>query len=99
MRHRCAVLLGMVFCGLCAVAAAAVQSSGGDQYVGTWSGTWDGAGSGEFGLTLEKKDGALAGRVAVTTDAGPYTANLKTIAFDGAKMTAKYDFPLDAEAE
>jgi hypothetical protein len=66
---------------------------------GTWAGTWDGAGSGNFELTLDKKDGAPAGRVAVTTDGGNYTADLKGIAFAGSKMTATYDFPLDTSAE
>lgn len=70
-----------------------------DQYAGTWAGTWDGAGSGDFELTLEKKGGALGGRVAVTTDAGPYTADLKSVSIDGSKLSAKYDFPLDAGAE
>jgi hypothetical protein len=97
MNRRLALLV-LLFCGLYSAARAA-QSSAGEQYAGTWGGTWDGGGSGEFELTLEKKDGALAGKVAVTTEAGPYTADLKTVSFDGAKMNAKYDFPLDAGAE
>jgi len=35
----------------------------------------------------------------VTTDNGNYNADLKAIVFDGNKMTAKYDFPLDPSAE
>jgi len=78
---------------------AAGQASG-DKYVGTWTGTWDGAGSGEFELTLDKaKDGPLAGRVAVGTDGGNYNATFKTISFEGPKMSARYDFPLDPSAE
>ena len=50
-------------------------------------------------LVLEKKDGALAGKVSANTDNGNYTADLKGISFDGAKMSAKYDFPLDPSAE
>ena len=74
--------------------------SGVDKYVGTWAGTWDGAGSGDFELTLDKtNDGGPVGRVAVTTDGGNYTADLKAVAFDGNKMTAKYDFPLDTGSE
>src|SRR5262245_18818749 len=79
---------------------AAGQSASFEQYVGTWSGTWDGAGSGNFELTIDKtKEGAPVGRVAVTTDGGNYNADLKSIAFDGAKMSAKYEFPLDTSAE
>ena len=72
----------------------------GEKYLGTWTGTWDGAGSGDFELTLDKaKEGPLAGRVVVSTDGGNYNANFKTISFDGARMTARYDFPLDPSAE
>lgn len=71
----------------------------GEQYVGTWTGTWDGAGTGGFELTLEKpKDSALTGRVSVTGEP-TYKATLKTVSFDGNKMTAKYDFPPDERAE
>ena len=57
------------------------------------------AGSGGFELTLEKgKEGALAGAVSITGEP-TYKAALKTVAFDGAKMTAKYDFPPDEAAE
>ena len=75
------------------------QPTNGEQYVGTYSGTWDGAGTGNFELTLEKiKDGGVTGKVAVTTDGGNYTADLKALSFEGKKMNAKYDFPLDPSA-
>src|SRR5438552_2995508 len=75
------------------------NASSAPDYTGTWSGTWDGAGSGGFELTLQKKGDGVAGKVAVTTDNGPYDAELKGIAFEGKKMTAAYDFPLDPSAE
>jgi hypothetical protein len=51
-------------------------------------------------MTLDKgTDGAMSGKVNVTTDGGNYSADLKTVTFDGTKMTAKYDFPLDPSAE
>lgn len=67
---------------------------------GTWTGTWEGAGSsGGFELTLEQvKDGPLTGRVAVTGEPA-YKAVFKSLAFDGKKLTASYDFPPDAAAE
>lgn len=67
---------------------------------GTWTGTWEGAGSsGGFELTLEKsKEGALAGKVAVTGEPA-YKAVFTSLSFDGKKMTGKYDFPPDAAAE
>ena len=92
--------LAFVVCFFLSTVAGAVQNaSSAEQYAGTWSGTWDGAGSGDFELTLEKKGDGVAGKVAVTTDGGPYNAELKGIVFDGAKMTAAYDFPLDPNAE
>ena len=68
-------------------------------FVGTWTGSWDGAGTGGFELTLEKgKEGALTGRVSVTGEP-TYKATLRTVSFDGAKMTATYDFPPDESLE
>jgi hypothetical protein len=75
------------------------QSPTGEQYAGTWSGAWDGAGTGAFVLTLNSAAGAVTGKVDVTTDGGNYTADLKSLAFDDQKMSARYDFPLDAQAE
>jgi hypothetical protein len=78
----------------------APDKAGADQYVGTWSGQWDGNGSGGgFELTIEKApDGALTGRVSVTGEP-TYKATLKKIAFDGNKMTGAYDFTPNNEAE
>ena len=72
----------------------------GEQFVGTWSGTWEGAGgSGGFELVLEKaKDASVAGRVSVTGEP-TYKATIKTLSFEGARMTARYDFPPDENLE
>jgi hypothetical protein len=71
-----------------------------ESYVGTWTGTWDGAGSGGgFDLTLEQpKEGPMIGKVSVTGEPA-YKATLTSLAFDGKKMTGKYDFPADESAE
>lgn len=96
---RAFMLAAVIAAVVISVPLAAGQSSG-EHYLGTWTGTWDGAGSGDFELTIDKaKDGPLAGRVVVTTDGGNYNADLKTINFDGPKMTGRYDFPLDPSAE
>ncbi len=66
-------------------------------YVGTWSGSWEGGGTGGFVLTLEMAEGGkLGGRVSVTGEP-TYNATLKTVAFEGKKMTATYDFPPDPQ--
>jgi len=87
------------------VVCAAAQREGGpppadDKYLGLWSGSWEGGGgSGGFDLTLERdKDKNLIGNVSVTGEP-TYKATLASVAFDGAKMTARYDFPPDPQAE
>jgi hypothetical protein len=91
----CVLLLG-------AVCSAAEQRGGApaDELFGTWTGSWEGGGgSGGFELKLDKgKDGATGGGVSVTGEPA-YQATLKTISFDGKKMTAAYDFPPDERVE
>jgi hypothetical protein len=66
-------------------------------YVGTWAGTWEGGGTGGFVLTLEKAEGGkLGGKVSVTGEP-TYEATLKTVSFEGKKMTATYDFTPDPQ--
>jgi hypothetical protein len=93
-----AVMLAVVVGLLSSTAAqgGAQGSSAGEKYIGTWSGKWEGDGrTGGFEITLEKsKDGTLGGGVSVTGEP-TYKATLKTVSFDGAKMTATYDFPPD----
>jgi hypothetical protein len=93
-------VLAVFFCTAVAGTAATTGEQSGADYAGQWTGTWDGSGSGNFELTLEKaKDGGTAGKVAVTTEQGNYTADLKSVSFTANKMTATYDFPLDPSAE
>src|SRR5215510_6100116 len=96
-------LMAIVFV-MCGVLVGSAQQSdsakAAEQYAGVWTGSWDGAGSGGgFDLTLEKsKDGPMTGSVSVTREPS-YKATLKTVTFEGAKMTAKYDFTPDDAAE
>ncbi len=102
MRNRIVVSLCLVVFGAVCYAAQSGEgkASPGEQFVGTWTGTWEGAGSsGGFELTLEKDEkGAVTGRVSVTGEP-TYKATLKTLSFDGNKMTGKYDFPADDRSE
>jgi hypothetical protein len=80
--------------------AGAWQASPGEQYVGMWAGSYDGAATGTMEMILDKgKDGGVTGKVNVVSDGGNYSADFKSIVFDGSKATAKYDFPLDPSAE
>ncbi len=73
----------------------------GEQYLGTWKGTWEGAGSGgRFDLTFAKgADGKLAASVSVGTDSGDYNANFSTVTLTGEKLAGAYDYPLDPQGE
>jgi hypothetical protein len=93
------LLLGAL--GAMAAQNAPDSKTNGAQYVGTWSGRWEAAGSagGGFELTIDKgSGGALAGGVSVTGEP-TYKATLKKVSFDGDKMTAAYDFTPDDQAE
>lgn len=98
MRKRWSIGLWVVMFGV--LCAAAQKGAPGDEFVGTWTGTWDGAGTGgNFELTLGKDaKGALAGKVSVSGEP-TYEATLKSVSFDGNKMTAKYAFTPDPTAE
>jgi hypothetical protein len=100
VRNRYYVVVWLLIFGAIASAQSGEGPPPGTQFVGTWTGTWEGAGaSGGFELTLEKgKDGAITGRVSVTGEPA-YSAAFKSLTFDGKKMTGTYDFPPDPAAE
>ena len=102
MRNRLmALMLGLVACvAIAAAPMAAGQASHPEQYVGMWAGTYDGAATGTMEMILDKgKDGGVTGKVNVVSEGGNYSADFKSIVFDGTKATAAYDFPLDPSAE
>lgn len=85
---------------LALLGALAVAQSDIAAFVGTWGGTWEGGGSGRFDLTIERgSDGQPAGGVSVGTDQGDYTAEFKELSFEGQNMKARYEFPLDSQAD
>jgi|ERR1700722_1918497 hypothetical protein len=92
------VMLAIVWAaGQIGVAAAA----DGDQYIGIWKGTWEGAGAGgRFDLTLSRgSDGKLAASVSVGTDMGDYNAKFSTLTLTGDKLAGAYDYPPDPQGE
>jgi hypothetical protein len=90
------LVLGMV-CSTMAQGGADTNAAA--KFFGTWSGSWEGNGTGGFELTLEKgKDGAPGGKVSVTGEP-TYNATLKTLKVEGQKLTATYDFPPDDSLE
>jgi hypothetical protein len=102
MRNRWIwLIVGFAACVAVAIAPiAARQAASSDQYLGMWAGTYDGAATGTLEMILDKgKDGGVTGKVNVVSEAGNYSADFKSIVFDGTKATAAYDFPLDPSAE
>jgi len=96
-RRSMLLLVPLLVIAASAAPRAGAQADAADKYVGVWSGSWDGGGGGGggFELTLQhEKDKPMSGKVAVTGEP-EYTAVLSSVSFDGAKMTAKYDFPLE----
>lgn len=95
MRYRCVMATCLLaFAALCYAAPVSAQSSNDEKVVGTWAGTWEGAGgSGNLEVTFEKpKDGTLGGMVSVLGEPA-YKATFKTVKFEAGKMTATYDYP------
>jgi hypothetical protein len=85
---------------LALVGAVALAQADISAFVGTWTGSWEGGGTGRFDLTIEKgSDGQPTGGVSVGTDQGDYTAKFKQLSFEGQNMKARYEFPLDAQAD
>jgi len=95
------VVLAGVWLGAQATPAAAAD---GDQYLGKWTGTYQGdSTSGHFELTLERSgEGTLTGTIAVSGDGGggaDYSAKLKIASFSGDSFTAAYDPPGDDQTQ
>jgi hypothetical protein len=88
--------------GLWAAAQVGVAfAADGDQYVGTWKGTWEGAGAGgRFDLTFARgSNGKIAASVSVGTDMGDYTAKFSAVTMAADKLAGAYDYPPDAQGE
>ena len=101
VRHVLLVVVPLLAATLSASPPPADQpADAADRFIGVWTGSWDGDGSGGgFELTLEHDKGKpTTGRVSVTGEP-TYKATLASVAFDGAKMTAKYEFPPDPNGE
>jgi hypothetical protein len=98
--HRTAIcVLVVMLVSVCAAAQGDTGRAAAERYAGTWSGRWDGDGSGGgFELTIESKESTLSGRVSVTGEP-TYKATLKKLSFDGNKMAGVYDFTPDEQAE
>ena len=102
MRPTKFAVIVLVLAGMwTAVQLGAASAAESVQYIGTWKGTWEGAGAGgRFDLTFARgSDGKLAASVSVGTDMGDYNAKFSTIAVTGEKFAGAYDYPPDPQGE
>ena len=102
MRLQKVAVIAMMLAGTwIALQFGVAAAAEGDQYIGTWHGTWEGAGAGgRFDLTLARDgDGKLAASVSVGTDMGDYKAKFTKTNLTGDKLTGAYDYPPDPQGE
>ena len=102
MRLQKVAVVALMLAGMWAALQFGVAAAAeGDQYVGTWKGTWEGAGAGgRFDLTFARGgDGKLAASVSVRTDMGDYKAQFSKMTLTGDKLAGAYDYPPDPQGE
>jgi hypothetical protein len=100
--QRIAVVVVLMLAIICAAGQIGVAAAAdGDQYVGIWKGTWEGAGAGgRFDLTFTRStDGKLAASVSVGSDMGDYNAKFGTLTITGDKLAGAYEYPPDPQGE
>jgi hypothetical protein len=100
--QRIAIVVVLMLAIICAAGQIGVASAAdGDQYVGVWKGTWEGAGAGgRFDLTFTRSsDGKLAASVSVGSDMGDYNAKFGTLTITGDKLAGAYEYPPDPQGE
>ena len=99
--QKVAVVALMLACMWAALQFGVAAAAEGDQYVGTWKGTWEGAGAGgRFDLTFARgSDGKLGASVSVGTDMGDYNAKFSKVTLTGDKLAGAYDYPPDPQGE
>jgi hypothetical protein len=102
MRFQKVAVIALMLAGMwVALQIGVAAAAEGDPYVGTWKGTWEGAGAGgRFDLTLARdSEGKLAASVSVGTDMGDYNAKFSKVTLTADKLAGAYDYPPDPQGE
>jgi hypothetical protein len=99
--HKVAVSAFLLVSLWAAAQVGVAIAADGDQYVGAWKGTWEGAGAGgRFDMTFVRgSDGKIAASVSVGTEMGDYNAKFSSVTVAGNKLTGAYDYPPDPQGE
>ncbi|HMN44914.1 MAG TPA: hypothetical protein PKE27_10090 [Povalibacter sp.] len=79
-------------------AFSVLQAADGSRFAGKWTGTWEGGGSGGS-LVLTIAAGADAGEVAVGQDTGDYTATFASVSVADDRLTIRYPYTPDPQAD
>jgi len=84
----------------CVVVATVVHATAGGGAFGHWKGNWEGGGDGgRFEITLTNAGDVLGGKVDVGQASGDYTASFSAVTLQDGKLTARYDYTPDPQAE
>jgi hypothetical protein len=71
MRTACLSIVFVLVCAVVAIGAAPSSNAAEDKVIGTWTGTWDGANTGKYTMTITRDDAKkLGGTVQTMPDEG-----------------------------
>ena len=95
MRTLCLSFVMGLVCAVVAIGAAPSSQTAEDNVIGAWSGTWDGASTGKYTMSIARDDAKnLGGTIQTVPDeGGGYTATFKSVVVDGETVTISYDSP------
>jgi hypothetical protein len=87
-------VMGLV-CTVVSIGAVPSLQTAEDKVIGTWSGTWDGASTGKYTMSIARDDAKnLSGTIQTVPDeGGGYTATFKSVVVDGDTVRISYDSP------
>lgn len=99
--HKVAISAFLLVSMWAAAQIGVALAADGDQYVGAWKGTWEGAGAGgRFDMTFARgSDGKIAASVSVGTEMGDYNAKFTSVTVAADKLAGAYDYPPDPQGE
>jgi hypothetical protein len=94
MRTVCLSFVMGLVCSAVAIGAVSSKAAE-DKVIGTWTGTWDGASTGKYTMSIALDEAKhLGGTIqTVPDDGGGYTATFKSVVVDGDTVTISYDSP------
>ena len=95
MRTVCLSFVMGLVCTAVTLGGVSLAQTAEDNLIGTWSGTWDGASTGKYTMSIARDEAKhLGGTVQTVPDeGGGYTATFKSVVVDGATVRISYDSP------